>query len=121
MRSLSMLLRVLWAVVLTVGFWSIAATHLGSAHAANYESLMVPSAAMGRDIPVAFLGGARTRCTCSMRSTPARCQQLGDRRQRDEHAGRQGRFGGRARGRCLQHVHQLGAGRQQAVGDVPVQ
>ncbi|EID12093.1 secreted Mpt51/Mpb51 antigen protein FbpD [Mycobacterium xenopi RIVM700367] len=57
MRSLSMLLRVLWAVVLTVGFCSIAATHLGSAHAANYESLMVPSAAMGRDIPVAFLGG----------------------------------------------------------------
>ena len=29
----------------------------GSAHAAGYETLMVPSAAMGRDIPVAFMGG----------------------------------------------------------------
>ncbi|GAA4294394.1 alpha/beta hydrolase family protein [Mycobacterium paraffinicum] len=29
----------------------------GRARAAGYESLMVPSAAMGRDIPVAFLGG----------------------------------------------------------------
>jgi len=29
----------------------------GKARAAGYESLMVPSAAMGRDIPVAFLAG----------------------------------------------------------------
>nr|WP_144206949.1 alpha/beta hydrolase family protein [Mycobacterium tilburgii] len=30
---------------------------VGKARAAGYETLMVPSAAMGRDIPVAFLGG----------------------------------------------------------------
>jgi S-formylglutathione hydrolase FrmB len=30
---------------------------MGKARAAGYESLMVPSAAMGRDIPVAFLAG----------------------------------------------------------------
>jgi S-formylglutathione hydrolase FrmB len=57
MTGLSTLLRVLWAAVLTVGLWGIGATHLGSAHAAGYETLMVPSGAMGRDIPVAFLGG----------------------------------------------------------------
>jgi S-formylglutathione hydrolase FrmB len=55
MRSLSMLLRVLCAAVLTVG--GLIGTHLSSARAAGYETLMVPSAAMGRDIPVAFLAG----------------------------------------------------------------
>jgi S-formylglutathione hydrolase FrmB len=44
-------LRALCAIVLTAG--SLGAT----AQAANFESLMVPSASMGRDIPVAFLAG----------------------------------------------------------------
>ncbi|HYB38924.1 MAG TPA: alpha/beta hydrolase family protein [Mycobacterium sp.] len=57
MRGLSMLLRVLWAAVLTVGLGAVTATHIGSAHAANVENLMVPSAAMGRDIPVSFMAG----------------------------------------------------------------
>jgi S-formylglutathione hydrolase FrmB len=57
MSDLSMLLRVVCAAVLTVGLGGVSATRSGSAHAANYESLMVPSAAMGRDIPVAFLAG----------------------------------------------------------------
>jgi len=55
MRSLSMLLRLLCAAVLTVG--GFAAANGGSARAAGYETLMVPSASMGRDIPVAFLAG----------------------------------------------------------------
>ncbi|EUA23486.1 antigen 85-C domain protein [Mycobacterium xenopi 4042] len=48
------------------------------AGAANYESLMVPSAAMGRDIPVAFLGAGRTRSICWTRLMPLGRQQLGD-------------------------------------------
>lgn len=53
MRTLSMLLRALCATVLTLGLWGSA----GTAHAAQVENLMVPSPSMGRDIPVAFLGG----------------------------------------------------------------
>lgn len=55
MRSLSMLLRLLCAAVLTVG--GLIGTHPSAARAAGYETLMVPSAAMGRDIPVQFLAG----------------------------------------------------------------
>ncbi|OBI53790.1 hypothetical protein A5707_11080 [Mycobacterium kyorinense] len=57
MRGLSMLLRMLFAAVLTVALGGITAAHLGSAHAAGVENLMVPSAAMGRDIPVSFIAG----------------------------------------------------------------
>ena len=60
MKISSMLLRALCAAVLTVGLWNISAT-AGSinmaAAAGNVETLMVPSAAMGRDIPVAFMAG----------------------------------------------------------------
>ena len=55
-----MLLRLLCAAVLTIGIGgsvSLAAVNGGSARAAGYETLMVPSASMGRDIPVAFLAG----------------------------------------------------------------
>lgn len=52
-----MLLRLLCAAVLAVGVGGVSAANGGSAGAAGYESLMVPSAAMGRDIPVAFLAG----------------------------------------------------------------
>ncbi len=58
-RSLSTLLRMCGLAALAVGL--VAATVVtgatGQARAAGYESLMVPSAAMGRDIPVAFLAG----------------------------------------------------------------
>jgi S-formylglutathione hydrolase FrmB len=58
MRCLSMLQRLLCtAILMVVGPMSLAVAHGGSARAAGYESLMVPSAAMGRDIPVAFLAG----------------------------------------------------------------
>ncbi|MGH3521829.1 MAG: esterase family protein [Mycobacterium sp.] len=57
MRGLSMLLRLMCAAVLTVGLGGVTAANVGSAHAAGYETLMVPSGAMGRDIPVAFLAG----------------------------------------------------------------
>jgi hypothetical protein len=40
------------------------------AKAAGVEYLAVPSAAMGRDIPVAFTPVALTPSTCSTRSTP---------------------------------------------------
>jgi S-formylglutathione hydrolase FrmB len=55
-----MRLRILCAAMLTVALWNITATvgYPGIAKAApSMESLMVPSAAMGRDIPVAFMGG----------------------------------------------------------------
>lgn len=56
-RNLSALLRVLCVAALTLGFGGVAAGITGNARAASYETLMVPSGAMGRDIPVAFLGG----------------------------------------------------------------
>src|SRR6201995_2420846 len=55
MRTLSMLLRLACAAVLTVG--GLIGTHMSAARAAGYETLMVPSAAMGRDIPVQFMAG----------------------------------------------------------------
>ena len=59
MKSLSTSLRVFCAVVLAAGWWGAAVMSgsTGTTKAANFESLMVPSAAMGRDIPVAFLAG----------------------------------------------------------------
>ena len=50
-KILSLSLRAFCAVVLTAGSWC------ATAMSASFESLMVPSAAMGRDIPVGFLGG----------------------------------------------------------------
>ncbi len=52
-----MLLRLLCAAVLAVAAGGVAVANGGTARAAGYESLMVPSASMGRDIPVAFLAG----------------------------------------------------------------
>ncbi|MCI4674249.1 alpha/beta hydrolase-fold protein [Candidatus Mycolicibacterium alkanivorans] len=54
MRGLSKLFRAVGAAVLTLGLWGAAAP---SATAADIEYLMVPSPAMGRDIPVAFMAG----------------------------------------------------------------
>src|ERR1700752_3864457 len=55
-----MRLRILCIAVLAVVLWDIAAMAgcppMAKA-AGNFESLMVPSAAMGRDIPVAFMSG----------------------------------------------------------------
>ncbi|WP_082945974.1 alpha/beta hydrolase family protein [Mycobacterium sp. E1747] len=50
------MLRAIFAVVLTAG-WCATVTHARTAGAASYETLMVPSPAMGRDIPVAFMAG----------------------------------------------------------------
>jgi S-formylglutathione hydrolase FrmB len=57
--GLSTLLRVFCVAALSVGLVAMTVTGgpAGKAKAAGYESLMVPSAAMGRDIPVAFLAG----------------------------------------------------------------
>jgi S-formylglutathione hydrolase FrmB len=57
MRGLPILRRVSAVAVLAVGLWGVGATDSTTARAANYETLMVPSAAMGRDIPVAFMAG----------------------------------------------------------------
>ena len=54
MSSLLKLFRVLCAAVVALGGWGATAP---TATAAGVEYLMVPSAAMGRDIPVAFQGG----------------------------------------------------------------
>lgn len=58
-RGVPALLRAFCFAVLAVGlaFVAPAVGAVGKARAAGYESLMVPSAAMGRDIPVAFLAG----------------------------------------------------------------
>ncbi len=61
-RDLSALLRVFFVAAVAVCLVGVAAAlgttgPAGKARAAGYESLMVPSAAMGRDIPVAFLAG----------------------------------------------------------------
>jgi S-formylglutathione hydrolase FrmB len=57
-RGVSALMRVFWVAALAVALASLTVT-VGAvkARAAGYESLMVPSAAMGRDIPVAFMAG----------------------------------------------------------------
>ncbi|WP_421843381.1 esterase family protein [Mycobacterium sp.] len=57
--DLSVLLRVLCVAVLALGLGGVTASagFVGKAKAAGYETLMVPSAAMGRDIPVAFMAG----------------------------------------------------------------
>jgi S-formylglutathione hydrolase FrmB len=58
MSSLVKLFRVIGAVILGMGLWGAATpTMAPKATAAGVEYLMVPSAAMGRDIPVAFQGG----------------------------------------------------------------
>ncbi len=55
-----MRLRILCAAILAIMLWGMTATvgctSIAKA-AGNIESLMVPSAAMGRDIPVAFMSG----------------------------------------------------------------
>ncbi len=58
-RGMSALVRMFSVAVLAVGLIGATVTGgpAGRARAAGYESLMVPSAAMGRDIPVAFLAG----------------------------------------------------------------
>lgn len=58
-RGVPALLRAFCFAALAVGlaFVAPAVGAVGKARAAGYESLMVPSAAMGRDIPVAFLAG----------------------------------------------------------------
>ena len=57
LRSLSAVLRVLCVAALSIGLGGVATGITGKARAAGYETLMVPSAAMGRDIPVAFMAG----------------------------------------------------------------
>ncbi len=54
MKMLSSLFRGVCAAALTFGLWGATAP---TGHAADVEYLMVPSPAMGRDIPVAFQGG----------------------------------------------------------------
>jgi S-formylglutathione hydrolase FrmB len=57
--GLSALLRMFCVAALSVGLGGVAVTAgtTGKARAAGYETLMVPSGAMHRDIPVAFLAG----------------------------------------------------------------
>ena len=58
MSSLGKLGRILGSAALALGVWgAVGVEKAPAAHAAGVEYLMVPSAAMGRDIPVAFQGG----------------------------------------------------------------
>lgn len=58
-RGVPALVRAFCFAALAVGLAFVLSTAgpVGKARAAGYESLMVPSGAMGRDIPVAFLAG----------------------------------------------------------------
>jgi S-formylglutathione hydrolase FrmB len=59
-QGVSIWRRLLSATMIAVALWDITATAGRTATvkaAGNVESLMVPSAAMGRDIPVSFMGG----------------------------------------------------------------
>ncbi len=59
MNNVSKSFRRLAAVALSVGWWAATAIvgSTATTKAAGFESLLVPSASMGRDIPVAFLAG----------------------------------------------------------------
>ncbi|BBZ27356.1 hypothetical protein MMAD_16510 [Mycolicibacterium madagascariense] len=57
MRAVSVLVRLACTVVLVLVAVGVGSSVGVAGAAPGYESLMVPSAAMGRDIPVAFLGG----------------------------------------------------------------
>jgi len=59
MRTRLALSRLLSAALLAVDIGVVSGANLGvgTAHAAGVENLMVPSAAMGRDIPVTFMAG----------------------------------------------------------------
>lgn len=57
MSSLAKVFRVVGAAVMALGLWGATAPTAPTASAAGMEMLMVPSAAMGRNIPVAFQGG----------------------------------------------------------------
>src|ERR1700749_3731675 len=59
MRIRSLFSRLLVAAALAVALCTALEVHssTGWAHAAAVENLMVPSAAMGRDIPVSFMAG----------------------------------------------------------------
>jgi S-formylglutathione hydrolase FrmB len=59
MRSISMRVRRLSIIVLTAGWFAatLISGSTGTTKAAGFETLMVPSGSMGRDIPVAFLAG----------------------------------------------------------------
>jgi S-formylglutathione hydrolase FrmB len=54
MRLFSVLFRAMCALTLALGLWTVTPQ---TASAAAVENLMVPSAAMGRDIPVSFMAG----------------------------------------------------------------
>lgn len=54
MKLLSVFLRAMCALTLVAGMWAASPS---PAKAAGVENLMVPSAAMGRDIPVTFMAG----------------------------------------------------------------
>ena len=55
--ALTHIFRVMCAAAVALGGWIGSASTAPTAAAAGVEYLMVPSAAMGRDIPVAFQGG----------------------------------------------------------------
>ena len=118
MRLLSVTFRTMVAIALAAGLW-VASPQLAKAD--GVEMLMVPSGAMGRDIPVAFQGGGPHAVILldAFNAGPDVSNWVGAGAL--QHARGQGHLRGRARRWRLEFVHRLGGGRQQAVGDVPVQ
>jgi S-formylglutathione hydrolase FrmB len=110
------LIRAVLVLVLGVSLWTAA-----HARAADVETLMVPSAAMGRDIPVAFQGGGPHMVVLldAFNAAPDVSNWVTAGNAMNTLAGK-GISGGACE-RRLEPLHRLGAGRQQAMGDLPVQ
>jgi hypothetical protein len=106
------LMRAFLSVLLAAGLCTAVSP---IARAEGVEMLMVPSAAMGRDIPVAFQGGGPHAVVLldAFNAGPDVSNWVTAGNAMNTLAGK-GYLGGRAGGRSVEHVHQLGAGRQQA-------
>ena len=113
-----MLFKVTFAVVLAVGLW-VASPHV--ARAEGVENLMVPSAAMGRDIPVAFQAGGPHAVFLldAFNAGDPVSNWVTAGNAMSTLAGRGISVVAPASG-AFTPVHQLGGRRQQAVGDVPL-
>lgn len=121
MKGRSALLRALWIAALSFGLGGVAVAAEPTAKAAPYENLMVPSPSMGRDIPVAFLAGGphAVYLLDAFNAGPDVSNWVTAGNAMNTLAGK-GDFGGGTGRWCVQHVHQLGAGWQQAVGHLLV-
>ena len=116
-RSGFVVLRLALTALLAVCLWTAA-----EAKAAAVEYLMVPSAAMGRDIPVAFQNGGphAVYLLDAFDAAPDVSNWVTAGNAMSTLAGKGVSVVAPAGG-AWSHVHGLGTGRQPPMGDLPVQ